>query len=93
MKIPYSKALAGLCLVLALAALVTAGVVEPFRVPAFGLALAQLGESYPDVVAVDGDVGNSTRTEVFGKKFPTRFFNVGRCISTTFHTASRSTRW
>jgi transketolase len=44
---------------------------------AFGLALAQLGESHADVVAVDGDVGNSTRTEIFGKKFPSRFFNVG----------------
>ncbi len=44
---------------------------------AFGLALAQLGDSYPDIVVVDGDVGNSTRTEIFGKKFPNRFFNVG----------------
>src|SRR5438046_2085164 len=44
---------------------------------AFGLALAQLGETHSDVVAVDGDVGNSTRTEIFGKKFPKRFFNVG----------------
>jgi transketolase len=44
---------------------------------AFGLALAQLGETYADLVVVDGDVGNSTRTEIFGKKFPTRFFNVG----------------
>src|SRR5258707_6097615 len=44
---------------------------------AFGLALGQLGESHSDVVVVDGDVGNSTRTEIFGKKFPTRFFNVG----------------
>src|ERR1051325_4976705 len=44
---------------------------------AFGLALEQLGEKYPDIVAVDGDVGNSTRTEIFGKKFPDRFFNVG----------------
>ena len=44
---------------------------------AFGLALAQLGESHSDIVVVDGDVGNSTRVEIFGKKFPTRFFNVG----------------
>src|SRR5213593_2718212 len=44
---------------------------------AFGLALAQLGETHTDVVVVDGDVGNSTRTEIFGKKFPARFFNVG----------------
>src|SRR5437870_7904318 len=44
---------------------------------AFGLALAKLGEQHSDVVVVDGDVGNSTRTEIFGKKFPNRFFNVG----------------
>ena len=31
----------------------------------------------PNVVVVDGDVGNSTRTEWFGKKYPDRFFNVG----------------
>src|SRR5438034_11452448 len=44
---------------------------------AFGLALAKLGEEYPDVVVLDGDVHNSTRTEHFAKKFPQRFFNVG----------------
>lgn len=44
---------------------------------AFGLALAQAGEEYPDLVVVDGDVNNSTRTEHFAKKFPQRFFNVG----------------
>jgi len=43
----------------------------------FGLALAQLGELQKDLVVVDGDVHNSTRTEVFGKKHPDRFFNVG----------------
>src|SRR5262245_17707504 len=44
---------------------------------AFGLALAQLGEEYPDVVVLDGDVHNSTRTDFFAKKYPQRFFNVG----------------
>src|SRR2546427_11821289 len=44
---------------------------------AFGLALAALGEEYADVVVLDGDVHNSTRTEYFAKKFPQRFFNVG----------------
>src|SRR5437762_9089880 len=44
---------------------------------AFGLALAKLGESYPDIVVLDGDVHNSTRTDFFAKKFPQRFFNVG----------------
>jgi len=37
---------------------------------AFGLALAQLGETHADVVVVDGDVGNSTRTEIFARSFP-----------------------
>src|SRR5512145_3320665 len=44
---------------------------------AFGLALAALGAEHPDIVVVDGDVHNSTRTDFFAKKFPERFFNVG----------------
>jgi transketolase len=44
---------------------------------AFGRALEALGADYPDLVVVDADVGNSTRTEWFGKKFPDRFFNIG----------------
>src|ERR1051326_7562642 len=44
---------------------------------AFGLALAELGGSHKDVVVLDGDVHNSTRTDFFAKKYPERFFNVG----------------
>src|SRR5438270_72508 len=44
---------------------------------AFGLALAKLGEQHADIVVLDGDVHNSTRTDHFAKKFPDRFFNVG----------------
>ena len=44
---------------------------------AFGTALAELGSAHQDIVVVDGDVHNSTRTEYFAKKFPDRFFNVG----------------
>jgi len=44
---------------------------------AFGEALKDLGANHPDVVVVDGDVGNSTRTEVFAKAYPDRAFNVG----------------
>ena len=44
---------------------------------AFGLALARIGAEYLDLVVVDGDVHNSTRTEHFARKFPERFFNVG----------------
>ena len=44
---------------------------------AFGRALEALGSEHPDVIVVDADVSNSTRTEWFGKKFPDRFFNIG----------------
>ncbi|MBX6313390.1 MAG: transketolase family protein [Isosphaeraceae bacterium] len=44
---------------------------------AFGRALEALGAEFPNVVVLDGDVSNSTRTEWFGKKYPDRFFNVG----------------
>ena len=44
---------------------------------AFGDALKELGQKYPNLVTVDGDVGNSTRTEGFAKAFPDRAFNVG----------------
>ena len=44
---------------------------------AFGRALEALGSDHTDVIVVDADVSNSTRTEWFGKKFPDRFFNIG----------------
>ncbi|MCS7252611.1 MAG: transketolase C-terminal domain-containing protein [Armatimonadota bacterium] len=44
---------------------------------AFGRALAELGEEVPNIVVIDGDVNNSTRTEHFAKRFPERFFNFG----------------
>lgn len=43
----------------------------------FGEALKALGAKHPEVVVVDGDVGNSTRTEPFAKAYPDRAFNVG----------------
>ncbi|MER6346807.1 transketolase [Streptomyces sp. NPDC001595] len=41
---------------------------------AFGKALAALGTARDDVVALDGEVGDSTRTEFFAKEHPDRFF-------------------
>lgn len=43
----------------------------------FGEALRDLGRERTDIVVVDGDVSNSTRTEWFAKEFPDRFFNCG----------------
>ncbi|WP_069773304.1 transketolase [Streptomyces sp. LUP30] len=41
---------------------------------AYGQALAALGGAREDVVALDGEVSDSTRAEVFAKKHPDRFF-------------------
>ena len=43
---------------------------------AYGKALAELGESY-DFVVLDADLSAATKTGVFKKKFPERFFNCG----------------
>lgn len=55
---------------------------------AFGEALQALGQDRPDLVVVDGDVANSTRTEYFAEKFPERFFNVGIAESNLIGVAS-----
>ncbi|MBX5482618.1 MAG: transketolase family protein [Myxococcaceae bacterium] len=44
---------------------------------AFGEALAKMGEKYPEVVALDADLAKSTKSEIFAKKFPHRFFEMG----------------
>jgi transketolase len=43
---------------------------------AFGDALLALGRARGDVVVLDGEVGNSTYTETFGKAIPDRFFQM-----------------
>jgi transketolase len=43
---------------------------------AFGDALAALGSARGDVVALDGEVGNSTYTEIFANAHPERFFQM-----------------
>ncbi|MEG2203577.1 MAG: transketolase family protein, partial [Oscillospiraceae bacterium] len=44
---------------------------------AFGAALEKLGHQNPEVVALEADVGGSTKSILFGKSFPERYFNVG----------------
>jgi transketolase len=41
---------------------------------AFGAALAALGDTRPEVVVLDGEVSDSTRTGLFAEKHPDRFF-------------------
>ena len=43
----------------------------------YGKALLELGKINPNVVALDADLSDSTRSEYFGKQFPERFFSMG----------------
>jgi transketolase len=43
---------------------------------AYGDALAALGSARPDVVALDGEVSNSTFAELFAKAHPERYFEM-----------------
>lgn len=43
----------------------------------YGDALLELGEEHSDIVVLDADLSGSTKTSLFKKKFPERFFNVG----------------
>ena len=44
---------------------------------AYGKALLELGKQNLNVVALDADLSDSTRSEYFAKQFPERFFSMG----------------
>lgn len=44
---------------------------------AYGAALKELGGINKKVVALEADVGGSTKSILFGKEYPDRYFNVG----------------
>ena len=44
---------------------------------AYGEAILACGRENKDIVVLDADVSGSTRSGVFAKEFPERFFNVG----------------
>ncbi|MBQ4087960.1 MAG: transketolase family protein [Clostridia bacterium] len=54
---------------------------------AYGMALAEFGESY-DIVVLDADLSKSTKTDTFKKKFPERFFNTGIAEANMMTTAA-----
>jgi transketolase len=43
----------------------------------YGKALVELGRKNKDIVVLDADLSSSTRTGIFAKEFPGRFFNFG----------------
>ncbi len=44
---------------------------------AFGEALLELGSKHPDIVVLDADLSCSTKSSLFAKEFPHRFFQMG----------------
>ena len=44
---------------------------------AYGEALKELGEQNKKIVGLEADVASSTKSGIFGKAFPERYFNVG----------------
>ncbi len=44
---------------------------------AYGNTLKELGAKYPNLVVMDADLSGSTKTAVFAKEYPERFFNMG----------------
>ncbi|MFW6136175.1 MAG: transketolase family protein, partial [Chloroflexota bacterium] len=55
---------------------------------AFGETLREMGRENPKLIVLDGDVGNSTRTNYFRDEFPDRFFNFGIAESNMIGAAS-----
>ena len=55
---------------------------------AFGEALAKLGESHHEIVVLDADLAKSTKSEIFAKKFPERFFEMGIAEANMIGTAA-----
>ncbi len=44
---------------------------------AYGKALVELGKKYDNLVVMDADLSGSTKTALFAKAYPERFFNMG----------------
>lgn len=43
----------------------------------FGLALCELAKEHPEVVVLDADLAAATKTDIFKKAYPDRFFDCG----------------
>ena len=43
----------------------------------YGNKLAELGENNSKIVVLDADLSGATKTSIFAKKFPERFFDIG----------------
>lgn len=54
----------------------------------YGTVLKELGETNKDIVVLDADLSGSTKSGIFGKAYPERFFNMGIAESNMVATAA-----
>lgn len=55
---------------------------------AYGETLVELGKKYPNLVVLDADLSKSTKTILFAKKYPERFFEMGIAEANMISTAA-----
>lgn len=56
----------------------------------YGEKLAMLGETNDKIVVFDADLAEATKTSVFKKKYPNRFFDMGIAEQDMLSTAARN---
>ena len=54
----------------------------------YGEALVELGKENKDIVVLDADLAGATKTVLFAKEFPNRFFDMGIAEANMFSTAA-----
>jgi transketolase len=55
---------------------------------AYGETLIKLGKKYPNLIVLDADLSKSTKTIMFAKKYPDRFFEMGIAEANMVSTAA-----
>ncbi len=54
----------------------------------YGEVLCELGEENSNIIVLDADLSTATKTEIFAKKFPDRFFDMGIAEADMYGTAA-----
>ena len=54
----------------------------------YGEALVEIGKENENIIVLDADLSNATKTNMFKKEFPERFFNIGIAESDMLSTAA-----
>lgn len=54
----------------------------------YGNELAELGKEYSNLFVLDADLSGATKTNIFAKQFPERFFDMGIAEQNMMSTAA-----